>query len=187
MRSSARVSTSFPARAGQPSALSASRMPSPAQTIRHKMSARPDRRVEAAPGVNLRAGEVGPWGRSAAAAGHWRCIPGHGHARRELAAFPGPAEPFPGIELAPGQQPARKQSAGRGFREIHRSDRTSSGRWARELRPVTCDRAFAQQPRLPLRRYVSLPWLRVVEGLPHRRNCRTEENLLGSLLGARRS
>ena len=40
-RSSANVRTSLPARAGQPSAVSASRIPSPAQTIRHKMSARP--------------------------------------------------------------------------------------------------------------------------------------------------
>ena len=55
----------MPARAGQPSAVSASRIPSPAHTTRHKMSVKPgpggvDRGVEPPLRVDLAAAEIGP-------------------------------------------------------------------------------------------------------------------------------
>ena len=107
-RSSARVRTSLPARAGQPSAVSASRMPSPLQTTRHKMSERPGPAAAIAASNRWRASMArarrsGP--RRPPRRGRSALHPSASSRRRQLRPFPVAPQPLAGVELSRRDRP----------------------------------------------------------------------------------
>ena len=167
-----------------PARVSASRMPSPAQTTRHKMSDRPGPAlsiacVEAAAGIDLAGRWVRARRRPAAPAGDRRGIPGHGHARRELGPLPIHPQPLAGVELDAGvtRPRANSQPSGDSAR-LTVTDRTArSGRCAP---PSVAD--FRAAVSLVLLPFQLLPRLDS-PGLPHRQNCRTEEKPFWFVLG----